>query len=259
MTDAVNQRTYDEGLIMTPKQLKSTYLFGVNLQDDDGNEMPDELFKFYIRSAQDWLEKELGGVLLCEKTIEGECHDYHMADYQSYGFVKLFRYPVQSVESFGFQFPLSQNVTNFDPSWYRAESVGAQMNLVPTQGTFSSILLSQGGNFLPLFYTGLSYVPHLFRVTYKAGFKKGQVPPMLLDIIGMKAAMGPLNIAGDLIAGAGIASKSISLDGLSQSISTTASATNAGYGSRIIQYTKQIENLLENARERYQGIQMVVS
>ena len=259
MTEAVNQKPVDDGLIMTVKQLKSVYLFGVNLQDDDGNEMPDELFKFYIRSAQDWLEKELGGVLLCEKEIT-ESHDYHIADYQSYGFVKLFRSPVQEVTAFGFQFPLSQNVTNFDPSWYRVEQSGnGQINLVPTQGTFSSILLSQGGNFLPLFYTGLQYVPHLFRVTYKAGFKKGQVPPMLLDIIGMKAAMGPLNIAGDLIAGAGIASKSISLDGLSQSISTTASATNAGYGSRIIQYTKQIENLLESARERYQGINMVVS
>jgi hypothetical protein len=82
---------------------------------------------------------------------------------------------------------------------------------------------------------------------------------MIRDIIGMKAAMGPLNIAGDLIAGAGIASKSISLDGLSQSISTTSSATNAGYGSRIIQYTKQIDGMMEGMRERYQGINMVVS
>jgi len=255
MTEAVNQKPYDDGLIITVKQLKSVYLFGVNLQDDDGNEMPDELFKFYIRSAQDWLEKELGGVLLCEKEIT-ESHDYHMADYQSFGLLKLYRTPVQEVSECGFQFPLSENATNFDPSWYRVE--GSLINLVPTQGTFSAIALSQGGNFLPLL-SGMGYIPHFWRVKYKAGFKKGQVPASILDIIGMKAAMGPLNIAGDLIAGAGIASKSISLDGLSQSISTTSSATNAGYGSRIIQYTKQIDNLLEGLRERYQGINFVTA
>lgn len=253
--EAVNQKPYDDGLIMTVKQLKSVYLFGVNLQDDDGNEMPDELFKFYIRSAQDWLEKELGGVLLCEKEIT-EYHDYHTADYQSYGFCKLYRTPVQEVMEFGFQFPMSQNTTNFNSSWYRVE--GNMINLVPTQGSFSAIMLSQGGDFLPLL-GGMGYIPHLWKVKYKAGFKKGQVPALIMDIIGMKAAMGPLNIAGDLIAGAGIASKSISLDGLSQSISTTSSATNAGYGSRIIQYTKQIDNLLEGLKERYQGINFVVA
>jgi hypothetical protein len=258
MTDAVNERPYDEGLIITPSEVKRTYLFGVDLTDDDGNEMPDELFKFYIRSAQDWLEKELGGVLLCEKEVT-ERHDYHRADYQSYSFIKLFRHPVQSVESVGFQFPLSETITNFDPSWYRAEATNGIVNLLPTQGTFSTILLSQGGNFLPLFYNGLQYVPHLFVVKYKAGFKKGQVPPMIRDIIGMKAALGPLNIAGDLIAGAGIASKSISLDGLSQSIGTTSSATNAGYGARIIQYSKQIEEMLGGLKERYQGISMTVA
>jgi hypothetical protein len=102
-------------------------------------------------------------------------------------------------------------------------------------------------------------VPALFRVSYKAGFKKGQVPHLIKEIVGMKASMGPLNIAGDLIAGAGIATKSLSLDGLSQSISTTASATNAGYGARILQYNKEIEERMKNLRSYYTGINMVVA
>jgi hypothetical protein len=258
MTEAANQRPYDEGLIITPAEVKRVYLFGVDLTDDDGNEMPDELFKFYIRSAQDWLEKELGGVVLCEKEVI-EHRDYHRADYQSFAMMKLFRHPVQEVMEFGFQFPMSQNVSNFNETWYRAESTNGMVNLVPTQGSFSAIVMSQGGNFLPLLASGLQYIPHFFRIKYKAGFKKGQVPPMIRDLIGMKAAIGALNIAGDLIAGAGIASKSISLDGLSQSIGTTSSATNAGYGARIIQYSKQIDSMLEGLKERYSGINMVVS
>jgi hypothetical protein len=258
-TPAYNKRPYSKNLIITPQELKDIFLFGVDLTNDDGDPYPEEMFEFYILSAQQWLETQMGGLMLCEKKIEAEVHDYWIADYMSYSFIKLFRYPVQSVEKVEIQFPLAQNVLQFDPAWYRAESVNGIVNLVPTQGTFSSILLSQGGNFLPLLYQGLSYVPSLFRVTYTAGFKKDEIPVQLKEIVGMKAAMGPLNIAGDLIAGAGIATKSIGLDGLSQSISTTSSATNAGYGARILQYNKEIEERMKGLREYYGGINFTVA
>jgi hypothetical protein len=157
------------------------------------------------------------------------------------------------------QFPLTEDLLEFDPTWYRIESASAQLNLFPTQGTFSSILLSQGGSFIPLVYSGIEYVPHVLHVDYDAGFKKGEVPHNILELIGMKAALGPLNIAGDLIAGAGIAQKTISLDGLSQSIGTTSSATNAGYGARILQYEKQIKAGMDKLRNHYLGLQMVVA
>ena len=257
-TPAYNKRPYSKHLIISPQELKNLFLFGVDLTNDDGVPFPEEMYEFYIRSAQEWLEMQIGGLTLCETDLE-EVHDYFINDYISYSFIKLFRFPVQEVSAFEVQFPMSSNVLKFDESWYRAESVGALVNLVPTAGTFSSILLSQGGNFLPLLYTGLTYVPAIFRIKYKAGFPKDQVPALLKEVVGMKAAMGPLNIAGDLIAGAGIATKSIGLDGLSQSISTTSSATNAGYGARILQYNKEIEERLKNLRNYYTGINMVVS
>jgi len=259
MTIANNLRPYSEGLILTPQELKDIFLFGIDTTNDDGDEFPESMYEFYIRSAQDWLSTQLGGLVLCEQEIVNEAHDYYINDYVSYGFIKLFRYPVQEVSSVGIQFPLATTVLQFDPSWYRIESAGAQVNLVPTQGTFSSILLSQGGSFLPLFYSGMQSVPSIWRITYKAGFKKDQIPFNLKEIVGMKAAMGPLNTAGDLIAGAGIATKSLSMDGLSQSISTTSSATNAGYGARILQYNKEIEEKMKGLREYYLGIQMVVA
>jgi hypothetical protein len=258
MIEAYNKRPFSNKLVITPEELKKIWLFGVDLTDDDGNPMSDEMLEFYILAAQDWLQSEISGLLLCEQDIY-EYHDYYINDYVSYGFIKLFKYPVQSVEGVEVQFPLATSVLKFDSSWYRVESVGATVQLVPTQGTFSSILLSQGGSFLPLFYSGMQNVPSIWRVNYKAGFKKGQIPYALKEIIGMKAAIGPLNIAGDLIAGAGIASKSISIDGLSQSIGTTSSATNAGYGARIIQYSKQIDSALDALKRTYQGINMVVA
>ena len=69
-------------------------------------------------------------------------------------------------------------------------------------------------------------------VSYKAGFKKGKIPYNIKNIIGLMASIGPLNVAGDLIAGAGIASKTISLDGLSQSVATCSKAMAASASMR---------------------------
>ncbi len=84
------------------------------------------------------------------------------------------------------------------------------------------------------------------------------LPEDILSALGMMASLYVLNPAGDLIAGAGIASKSIGIDALHQSINTTSSATNAGYGARIIQYQKDLKPLLKEIRSEYHGVQMAV-
>lgn len=60
---------------------------------------------------------------------------------------------------------------------------------------------------------------------------------------------------GDIVLGtAGVANMSLSLDGLSQSIGTTASATAAAYSARIIQYMKEIKESLSQLKGVYRGI-----
>jgi hypothetical protein len=258
-TPAYNIRpNTNQELAISVQELRDIYLFGVDMTDDNGNPFPDIMFEKAILSAQKWLESEVPGLILCNREFE-EQRDYYINDYIAYNFIKLNWFPVTEVEEIAVQFPLSTNVLKFDPAWYRCDSISGHTRLVPTQGTFSSILLSQGGSFLPLFYSGLQDVPAIWRIKYKAGFRKGELDQNIFDIIGMKAAMGPLNVAGDLIAGAGIASKSIGLDGLSQSISTTASATNAGYGARILQYNKEIKERLSALKTFYGGIRMSVA
>lgn len=260
MTAAFNKRPVikQNQMVMTAEELRDRYLFGVDLTDDEGNSYTKKNIEFQIRSAQNWLQKELPGVLLFETDIVNERHDYYMADYVSYNFIKLFRYPVQDVSSLSMQFPLNKQTLKFDPEWYRAESVGAQVQLVPTAGTFSNILLTQGGSFLAQFYNGMQNVPSVWSVDYKAGFPKGEIPEDIQNIIGLKASIMPMNIAGDLIAGAGIASKTIGLDGLTQGITTTASAENTGYTANIKQREKEIKSMLDGLKEFYLGLQMQV-
>lgn len=250
--EALNQRPDNtaDALAISVQELKENFLFGVDMTDDDGNPYPESMFEFYIRSAMEWMETELPGVILVNKEIT-EHRDYYLNDYANYNFLRLNWFPATEVSEISIQFPLSTNALKFDSAWFRIDSTSSQTRLIPTQGSISSILLGQGGNYLPLFYSGQDNLPMVWKVVYKAGFLPGKCPLNIKELIGMKAAMGPLNIAGDLIAGAGIASKSIGIDGLSQSISTTSSATNAGYGARILQYNKEIKERLQRLKDYY--------
>lgn len=81
------------------------------------------------------------------------------------------------------------------------------------------------------------------------------VDPLILKAIGLIAAITPLDIAGDLIAGAGIAQFSVGIDGLSQSVATTSSATNSGYGARIGSFQTQLKQVMSQLRGKYRMLQ----
>lgn len=82
-------------------------------------------------------------------------------------------------------------------------------------------------------------------------WKSTTVPSSMVKAILLTAALLPLDIAGDLLLGAGIASQSISVDGLSQSVASTASATSAGYGARAISFRDQLKSTLAVLKAEY--------
>lgn len=239
--------------VLPVAQLLQRYFFGVDITGDAGNPLPDEVFQHYILAAIAWLEHELD-IPILPTTYERESHDYYRADYPEFNIIQLENYPVISVDEYRVEYPSGQTVVTFPPEWVRVDKHHGIVRIVPTAGTLSTIILGEGGAYLPAVYSGLSHLPDLFYITYTAGFEK--VPANLLDLIGMMAALGPFNILGDLIAGAGIANLSVSIDGLSQNIGTTSSATNSGYGARIKQYLEQIKKQLPTLRRYYKGIRM---
>jgi len=238
--------------ILTVPELKARYLFGLDLTNDAGETLTDDVFEHYIMSAIRWLEHQIDISILPTQFIEK--HDYYVQDFAAFQFIQLDQYPVIEVSEFRVQYPSGQNIIQFPPEWFRVNAAEGHVQIIPTAGTLSEILIGQGGSFLPAIYTGLQHLPQLFEITYTAGFEDGKIPRNIIDVIGMFASLGPFNIFGDLIAGAGIATISLSLDGLSQNIGTTSSATNAGYGSRIIQYLKQIKEQIPMLRRYYKRV-----
>jgi len=240
--------------IMSVSDMKAIYLFGLDLTDDAGNPFPDLLFEWSIRWAIGHIQRELD--VLIRPTPLDERYDYHRNDYEMWTIIDLRESPVVSVEEVSIVWPSDTNVITFPPEWVQLRKDSGQVNIVPSSGSLSQVMLTAGGSFLPLVASGRDFVPGVIRVQYTAGFAEGEVPIEIRDLIGKYASFGPLNIAGDLIVGAGIASKSISIDGLSQSINTTSSATNAGYGARLVQYQKEIKEVMPNLRRYYKGLRL---
>jgi len=254
--------------IVSIDDLKTNYLFGVDLTRDDGMPYPDSVFAHYIRTAVSWMEHKLD-IPIRPLDIEEERQDYMREDYGKYLWTEVDRFPVIHVESVRMVLPGEQTVQDFKPEWIHVARESGQIQIVPGPGTAGTILLGAAGAWVPFIYGSNRYIPDLFRIKYRAGFGRPApgmagindpqldvVPYMLKDVIGKFASCGPLNIAGDLIAGAGVASQSLGIDGLSQSISTTSSATNAGYGARIIQYTKDLKDMVPTLIRYYKGLRM---
>lgn len=257
--------------IISVLDLKTNYLFGLDLTDDNGTPYPDSLYAFFIKSAVSSLEHKLD-IKIKRTDYEDERHDFYRDDYESYIFIKLNHHPVISVQVATLVLPGEQTVMTFDQDWIHVQRESGQVQMVPGVGSAGSILLGAGGAWLPFIYGGSRFIPDAFRITYTAGFGRrtiatavspsdpdlDTIPDDIVDVVGKMASFGPLNIAGDLLGGAGIASQSVGIDGLSQSFSTTSSATNAGYGARLLQYSKELKEVIPTLRKTYKGIALTI-
>jgi hypothetical protein len=240
--------------IMTVSELKDIFLFGIDLTNDAGDPFPDLMFEWAIRWAIGWLERQLDIRIREESFVQR--YDYYFEDYTRWMALQLREFPAIAINSIKVKWPSDTTVIEFPSDWIRLRADAGQVNVIPTSGTLGQYIITEGGSFLPLIATKQDFIPDILEIDYTAGFAEGEVPIELRDLIGKAASFHPLNVAGDLIVGAGIASKSISIDGLSQSINTTSSATNAGYGARIVQYTKEIKAQLPVLRKYYKGFQL---
>lgn len=209
--------------------LKDDYLFGIDLSDPSGNPLPDSLFIHYINSAIDYLQNLLD-IRIAEGDVESEKHDYFRSDYANWGFIQLSFKPVKKVKGLRLMYGDRPALT-VPEDWIQLSKLTGQVTLFPVAGSASSLIIGQNGGLFLGFQGTWDYAPQLWEVDYEVGIdeKDGSMPIALLkEAIYKRASCGVLNVWGDLIIGAGIASSSVSIDGASQSIGTTQSAMFGG-------------------------------
>lgn len=242
--------------VLSVAELKEAYLFGINVRGLDGAEPPDTFFETHIRNATAWAERELE-IAITPKVFDDEQHDYHLNEYKVFAFVQLNHYPIIEVTKFQARYPTDVLIFDFPLDWVKTYPLHGHVHLVPQVGTISQVILGQGGTYLPLIYNQLTYLPNLWHATYAAGFKDGQTPRDIVDLIAKKAAIDVLHIAGEIIRGVGVVSESLGIDGLSQSVSTTKGQGNI-FAHRIKFYKDEIDQNVRSLREYWKGIRMQV-
>ena len=237
------------------EELVQNFLFGIDLSDSKGNPFPKALIISYINSAIAYAES-LFDICLSRQEVESEPHDYERNDYTNWGYIQLWKRPVLEVKALRLMYG-SRPAWEVSSDWLKIDKNSGKIQMFPSSGSVTSMIIGASGAIYGL-YNSWDYAPQMWEVDYVAGMETNNLPAHLKELIYKKAVIGILQVWGDLILGAGIASSSISIDGLSQSIGTTQSAMFGGASARCEEYRKDIEALIPVLRQKYGGIRMTV-
>lgn len=246
-------------ILFSAKDLEEIYLFGIPIQTTTGDKIPESTIDLYTKAATEELEKQFNIRVLRGVVEEEVAFEYD--NFKNWGFL-VTTYPIETVVSIKGSYNNSSELV-YPKEWIsvtkrvRAEDRNRIINIIPN----STMKISSGVSFntiSPIWgLFNYSRVPDYWSIKYISGFTT--VPADLLNAIGKLASINIFHNMGDLVLGAGVASISIGLDGLSQSIGTTSSATNAAYGSRVAGYEGDLKLLLPKIRKQYGSIGLDVA
>lgn len=239
------------GCVISPDDIRSIYLYGINTVASDGRPLPDDVIEFYIDAAVREIETFCDIKILPQ--LFTETLPYRYDDVIKWGYIKT-TYPVAKPLGIKGRLGNIQRI-EYPNDWLTSrqssdETFYRRINIVPASSPVINTPTMLG--VMPLSMYTNTAIPFYWDVSYYTGYSI--IPSDLVNFVGKLAAINIFNNLGDLILGAGIASQSIGIDGLSQSISTTSSAENSGYSSRAKAYLQDLKESLPRLRSRYGGI-----
>jgi len=248
------------GEVLTADDIKYSFMWGQDFLASNGEVWTEEQTKKMVEWAVAQIEKKLNIDIYWRDNF---CDDTTNEDIEEEKYVrKEFPYPnrrsrrytirsrwrpIREVTRLDFFSPTDTKILDMLP-WLRIDRRNGKFRIYPRQGEIQS-------------FTSYSYpwirildlydYPDAFHIDYTTGFKNAElVPEDLRDIIGKIATLKMLNVIGDGLL-AGFSSSSLSLDGMSESFSSTQSATSAYYGARIKVYQDEINAYIEENRNKY--------
>lgn len=232
----------DTSALISVDEFKAKYLFGLDLQRY-GKPMPDEVFENQIQVAQERLEEYLQIKFL--KQVYTENKSFFSDDWKSWGFIPT-QFPVSCpIEVAGYLGTVRQVI--YPKEWLIAKKTSdgqylqRQLFLVPNSNSTINQIAVYTGILPQLGYLGIPTIPNYWDISYVTGWDRDKIPSTILQAIAKIAAIDILAIASDaMLYSPGISSTSISLDGLSQSLSSTANSTSGIFGARTKQYLDEL-------------------
>lgn len=254
------------GTIVTPDDMRYTYMWGIDFKATNGSKFSDEQVQFFIDAATKEMERLLN-ITIVKRRVKSEFsveqrnlkkgidyddeetpYDFSYRKIQRYGMIQTKQRPILNVTRCTL-INKGQNDVDLLPSVVPDKKNGVLKFLKrpwKPNDTWTGISDSISR------YGAETWNPHLFyAVDYDAGFETSDDAPMdLRQAIGKMAAISLLNVIGDGLM-AGFSSSSLSMDGVSESFSSTQSATSAMYGARIMEYRKEMEDYINQNKFKF--------
>jgi hypothetical protein len=257
------------GEILTADDLRLTFMWGVDFRASNGQPYTDEQIRFFINDAIEQIERELkitirktrvacepdrGGLRRgADYDAEESCYTYKRERVQRNGMIKTRKRPVRSVSRLDL---LSRNekATSLLNAYTLDKNKGLIKFFNRPPKTGDSLRAVETAIYP---YGAETRDNNLFyAVDYIAGYENSdQVPADLRGVIGKLAAVSLLNNIGRGLM-SGFSSSSLSLDGASESFSSTQSATSAYYGADIKEYKDDIANYIAANKLKFGHIVM---
>jgi hypothetical protein len=268
------------GEVLTADDLRYTQLFGNTLKGTDGWEASNEQLESCVEWAVERVEIELGidirrrkykcnldedlsSAVRKPRFVKGiklsavgytdldAAYEFRPQDWNNFGFMQLRHYPVISVERVNLYSPLKQFLMSVT-EWLRVDRDAGQLGIYPTLNNLGFAPLYGQSPFWS--YMRTVQYPSAFYVDYTTGYETSDyVPEIIRDIVARIACISLLQWVGDGLL-AGFSSSSISLDGISESFSSTQSATSAYFGARILSLQGEVKELMKECRHKFSNI-----
>jgi hypothetical protein len=264
------------GDLVTPDDLRYTFMWGFDATADDVGQssFTDEQFRHQITAAIGDFEAFLKIDIMRKKyvteptetmvrsrfwrqgvdyTHEETPYDFLPEEWRNQGFVQLRHFPVISVERALLMSQVDSTVIDFMKNkWVRLTKEVGQIQLFPRNGMLYGPFTVGA---YPWLVMGAHYADG-YKFDYTTGYESSDfVPEGMREVIAKWAVVKIMSIQGDGIM-AGLSSESLSLDGLSESVSLTQSPENAFFGARINEFTKEIAIWLQRNRYNFGAIPM---
>lgn len=220
------------GPLITPQQVISRHLWGIPLVSalvDPDTMKPQRMttddIAALIDDAISQIELETG--LTIFPSACDERHPFDMNHYDCFGYMKVNKRPVASIEALLVTPSNDIDVFQVPNEWISTAYLHqGQLNIVPlatslltgATASTSPATTATGAAFMAIFGRSARWIPSFWKVKYTAGFPQGKIPKVVNQLIGCVTAMEVLSMLAST--NARVQGQSLSMDGLSQSTST---------------------------------------
>lgn len=245
-------------------------LMGINSELVDpvtGQPYPDSFYTMILNRVVAQAEKIFDIAIV--PRLQVDKLDYHRADFNAFAYLQANYRPIISVKDLTLYYN-NQTILSVPDEWLKVTNRTGQIQVSPSvlmQGLNTTInptiypIINSPYGMTPSPYQETEFAPQMLGITYIAGMMPHSgrdgvnydwmIQPDMLGYIAKLGAIEILERYGRSVIGAGIASYSVSVDGINTSVDSTNSATNSATAGEIRNLQEDMKNIERRLRDFY--------